>query len=147
MFLRTIISVLLLAGSVACEATTSAVKDTAAICQQYNSGDAIAVVGNAKPDDSEWYADWSAYLNDFAMANADKITVYHSSNHPEFNVSDYTVFFAKKGHPSFIISEAVEPQYYEYVAMTYSGEVIPASISAFKAETPKTDEIAVYCGQ
>jgi len=105
-----------------------------------DGGQAIIVYymeNNDKTD--EQYADWSAYLNDFAAAHAKLYKVYAADEsinatleqHKLNSRQNYTLFM-KRGSPSYFYSGViVEPAVYTAVDNTYSGKAATDSVNAF----------------
>lgn len=102
--------------------------------KELESGKAVVLIINAvvKPE-SEQYADWSHYLNQFS-SDVGKSYVFHKLsmdklnklvlNADKFN-KNYSMIFMKKGKPSYFYKgPIVEPQVYKFVQLTYLGEPI-----------------------
>ena len=102
--------------------------------KELESGKAVVLIINAvvKPE-SEQYADWSNYLNQFS-SDVGKGYVFHKLsmdklnklviNADKFN-KNYSMIFMKKGKPSYFYKgPIVEPQVYKFVQLTYSGKPI-----------------------
>ncbi|GAL02111.1 hypothetical protein JCM19237_5004 [Photobacterium aphoticum] len=104
------------------------------LCQAYQRGDSVVVLGEAPVDDSEWYADWSAYLNEAIATYGESVRVVSAQSVPNFLVDQYSVLMGQRAKPSYVLEEVVEPQVYTYVHAVYTGEAIPEEVKAFKPQ-------------
>ncbi len=102
--------------------------------RELESGKAIVLIINAVvKKDSEQYADWSHYLNQFS-SDVGKNYVFHKLSTDKLNKTvlnadkfnnNYSMIFMKKGKPSYFYKgPIVEPQVYKFVQLMYSGKLI-----------------------
>jgi hypothetical protein len=84
------------------------------ICTQYENGSPVIIISTSEDDESELYADWEFYLNNFI------------SKHHEYEIKSdikelqpMTVIFAKQGKNSFELLESPEPILYEMINTYY----------------------------
>jgi hypothetical protein len=84
------------------------------LCAQYKNGSPVIIVSTTENDESELYADWEFYLNNFI------------SKHQEYEIKSdinelppMTVIFAKQGKNSFELLESPEPILYEMINTYY----------------------------
>lgn len=118
------------------------------IYRQWSDGKAIVVIINADENsDSEHYADWSHYLNEFAEQAGPEF-VFHklaaqaggkSWESPvkleKMNAQPYSILFFKKGEPAYFYQGAiVESQVYRFVRLRYSNDDIPEFLHQFSPE-------------
>lgn len=116
-----------------------------ALCNAYSAGKIIALVGPSKAEDTEWYADWSAYLNEFIAAHTNELAVEYAEQLTTVKVAPYVVAFSRKGQASYAVEEAVEPQYYEYVWLTYNNQPLPGHIAPFAPTKLAKQPLAKLC--
>lgn len=94
----------------------------------------IFLIINSEGDsESEQYADWSHYLNQFA-SEAGKSFVFHKVttddlkkfvHDPNKYTNDFSMIFLKNGKPTFFYNGPIlEPQVYKFVELTYLGKPI-----------------------
>ena len=102
----------------------------------------VVIVNADETSDSEQYADWSHYLNEFAASVSDgfafhKVTTDEGSlkSCPPGYREPYSMIFMRRGGNSFVYEGPIlEPQVYEYVRRAYRGEPIPGEIRAFRPD-------------
>ena len=106
------------------------------------SGVAIVLVINAnEKDESEQYADWSHYLNQFGK-DVGTSYVFHKVSSPQLDKlivgkkeyhEKYSMIFIKKNKPTYFNKGAIlEPQIYEYMKLKYEGKTIsPEHLNQF----------------
>ncbi|MDO6684121.1 MULTISPECIES: hypothetical protein [unclassified Agarivorans] len=137
----------LILACVACsgQAVTTIKTTEQNLCDDYRQGFAIAIIGNSTADDSEWYADWSAYLNDFITNNKETFKVYRESQLDNIELPIYSVAFSKQSRTSYLLQETIEPQYYEYVAADYLRASIADHVAPFKPLTHEIDLVKQLC--
>lgn len=98
------------------------------------SGVAVVLIINANEDaNSEQYADWSHYLNQFSIKVGNKY-IFHKVSSKGLNklivsqkefYEEYSMIFIKKGQPTYFNQGAIlEPQVYEFVKLSYAGKPI-----------------------
>lgn len=113
-----------------------------ALCETLqNDQTVILIINGLGNHESEQYADWAHYLNEFYNSS-------HSEEFAYFNVSaaslstmiedgqqfatSYSMIFMKNGRPSlFHEGPILEPQAYEYVDLFYAQQAIPAHLHQF----------------
>ena len=109
------------------------------------NGKAVVLIINSKENqESEQYADWSYYLNDFANT-AGNDYVFHKLNTTSLmNLIEsaksftqaYSMIFMKQGKNAYFYNgPIVESQVYEYVQLNYSGQTVPKHLHQFAPET------------
>ena len=114
------------------------------IYQQWSDGKAIVVIVDANEDsDSEHYADWSHYLNEFAEQAGPEF-VFHKLaaqagespvNLEKLKAQPYSILFFKQDEPAYFYQGAiVEPQVYRFVRLRYSNADIPEFLHQFSPE-------------
>lgn len=114
------------------------------IYRQWSDGKAIVIIIDADENsDSELYADWSHYLNEFAEQVGPEF-VFHklaakAGESPvdleKLKAQPYSMLFFKKGEPAYFYQGAiVESQVYRFVRLRYANDDIPAFLHQFSPE-------------
>ena len=96
---------------------------------ELDAGKAIVLVINAIAEpETEQYADWSHYLNQFS-SKAGETFVFHKTTTRKLKdqiygaekfSTNHSMIFMKKGKPSYFYNgPIVEPQVYQFVYLTY----------------------------
>lgn len=114
-----------------------------AVRQELEQGKVVVVYRMSNGEqDSEQYADWSAYLNDFASSKGTQYTFHSSDNGVEQFLkkngadvgADYTVFM-KKGYPTYYYDGVIlESMIYTSVDNAYSKKPLADMDRAFLPE-------------
>ncbi len=112
-----------------------------AVCNALlNEQVAVLIINDLGNDESERYADWSYYLNDFSSSHADEYTFFHVDTESMARLiyeserfdEPYSLIFMKSGSPSLFHQRPIlEPQAYEYVELFYAQQAIPAHLHQF----------------
>lgn len=108
--------------------------------QELDLGKVVVVYRMSNEElDSEQYADWSAYLNEFALSRSKRF-VFHPAD-KEFDAlleknditveDDYTVFMKRGGVTYYYDGVILEPMVYVSVEKSYSGQVVTDMDKAF----------------
>ena len=104
----------------------------------------VLIINSKENQESEQYADWSYYLNDFANAVGDEYVFYKLDTTSLANLTEragsyakaYSMIFMKQGKNTYFYDgPIVEPQVYEYVQLSYSGQTVPKHLHQFAPET------------
>lgn len=102
--------------------------------KELNAGKAIVfIIDGAENTQSEQYADWSHYLNQFSSDNT-KTYVFHKiskdklkgiiHNADKYN-TPYSMIFMKNGKPDYFYEgPVIEPQIYRFIELTYEGKPV-----------------------
>ncbi|MFP8966114.1 hypothetical protein ACKC9G_06025 [Pokkaliibacter sp. CJK22405] len=137
--LKTFIASLAIVTLTGCvSAPTQATQDA---CTRYNNGDALMVLSAHPQDDSEFYADWSYYLNGFE-AKHKAYTVLDDDAQIAKTFEPYSVLFVKKGQPAYLLEKTVEPQFYDVADRLTSGKKVAADMQSFMPEEVAEDKVA-----
>ena len=112
-----------------------------AVCEAFEDNRVVVLIIHDNGDhESESYADWAEYLNDFASSHTEdyrliKLTqesLTRLIDEADRYIAPYSMVFLKEGRPSlFYEGPIVEPQTYQYVELFYAGREIPAHLSQF----------------
>ena len=118
------------------------------IQEELRSGKAVVLIINSKENqESEQYADWSNYLNDFASKVGDKYTFHKLDTKSLINLIEgaeaytkaYSMIFMQQGKSTYFYKGPIfEPQVYEFIQLTYAGKPLLKHLSHF---APKEIEI------
>jgi len=102
--------------------------------EELNAGKTIVfIIDAAENRQSEQYADWSHYLNQFSSNNAKTYAFHkistdklkHLIHNSDKFITPYSTIFMKKGKPSYFHEgPVVEPQVYRFIALTYAGKPV-----------------------
>ena len=108
------------------------------------NGKAVVLIINGKENqESEQYADWSYYLNDFANTVGDEYVFHKLNTTSLMNLIEsaksytkaYSMIFMKQGKNTYFYNgPIVEPQVYEYVQLNYSSQTVPKHLHQFAPE-------------
>lgn len=130
--------------------TSSSIFADYKIKKELESGKSVVLIINAdEKSESEQYADWSHYLNEFSSEVGNNY-FFHKISTAKLNKiilkgekfkENYSMVFMKKGKPSYFYSGPIlEPQVYKFVKLTYLGKPIkPKYLNQFSPKEVKIE--------
>lgn len=127
----------------ACDMDSEAVKNTSVTnylstksMAAYENGESVLLFSLSKNTrDTEAYADWAEYLNDFKLNPPSKFSILEITPKEKSalnsNLQDFSVFL-KKGYPSYLYDGLiVEPQVYTAVYKRYTDQELSQMDESF----------------
>ncbi len=103
----------------------------------------VLIINSTKNQESEQYADWSYYLNNFAGSVSDKYSFHKLDTKSLMNLMKganaykkaYSMIFMKQKNSTYFYNGPIlEPQVYEYIQLAYSKKTIPEYLNSFSPE-------------
>jgi hypothetical protein len=141
--LKSLLILSLLISLTACGLNSAGIKNTSIInylsdksMVAYERGEGILLFSFSKNTrDTEAYADWAEYLNDFKLNTPSGLTILEITSKEKSalnrNLQDFSVFL-KKGYPSYLYDGLiVEPQVYTAVYKIYTDQELSQMDESF----------------
>ncbi len=103
----------------------------------------VLIINSTENQESEQYADWSYYLNEFAAAVDDKYSFHKLNTKSLMDLVEgagvyrkaYSIIFMKQKNATYFYNGPIlEPQVYEYIQLAYSKKPIPKHLNSFSPE-------------
>lgn len=100
-------------------------------CAAYAQGGVGVVIAAGDPSDSEWYADWSAAVNQFAteLPSSAGVTVLPLTNDL---VPRYAVYLYRQGISGLVIAQGTELAQYHAALLQISGQPANPDLPRFE---------------